>query len=108
MPPASLSTFAVMNPGPTTAKNSRIRVFQLLKNLMRTFRRHRDGAVSGYQRRHRINAGSESGQTKSARSVNKSVGIFTEWGKRVPEVGRQLLKLRSQHADHVVGRDDPG
>src|SRR5215467_2338661 len=28
MPPASLSTFAVMNPGPTTAKISRIRVFQ--------------------------------------------------------------------------------
>src|SRR6059036_1390046 len=27
MPPASLSTFAVINPSPTTAKKSRIRVF---------------------------------------------------------------------------------
>src|SRR5271154_5356425 len=36
MPPASLSTFAVMKPGPTTAKNTRSRTFQLLRNLMRT------------------------------------------------------------------------
>src|SRR5262245_61350227 len=35
MPPASLSTFAVMKPGPTTAKNSRIRFFQRLRNLIR-------------------------------------------------------------------------
>src|SRR6266481_1764504 len=34
MPPASLSTFAVINPGPTTAKMSRIRVFQLLSHLI--------------------------------------------------------------------------
>src|SRR6266480_5639249 len=40
MPPASLSTFAVMNPGPTTAKNSRIRVFQRLRNLMGTVHKH--------------------------------------------------------------------
>src|ERR1035441_1207946 len=36
MPLASLSTFAVMKPGPTTAKKSRIRNFQLLRNFMRT------------------------------------------------------------------------
>src|SRR5579864_5792626 len=46
MPPASLSTLAVMKPGPTTAKNSRMRVFQRLRNLMRAFRRHRDGTVA--------------------------------------------------------------
>jgi hypothetical protein len=34
MPLASLSTFAVMKPGPTTAKNSSIRIFQLLSNLI--------------------------------------------------------------------------
>jgi hypothetical protein len=32
---------AVMKPGPTTAKNSRRRNFQLLRNFMRTG--HRDG-----------------------------------------------------------------
>src|SRR3954451_1942707 len=42
MSPASLSTFAVINPGPTTAKKSRIRVFQRLMKLIGTFRRHRD------------------------------------------------------------------
>src|ERR1700678_1303964 len=42
MPPASLSTFAVIIPGPTTAKNSRVRPFQRLPNFMRTFRRHRN------------------------------------------------------------------
>ena len=31
MPPASLSTFAVMIPGPTTARNSRVRPFQRFK-----------------------------------------------------------------------------
>src|SRR5208282_2585498 len=36
MPLASLSTFAVMKPGPTTAKNSRSRNFQDLRNFMRT------------------------------------------------------------------------
>lgn len=51
MPPASLSTFAVMKPGPTTARNSRIRVFQRLKNLMGTFHRH-----GSNQRPDRINA----------------------------------------------------
>src|SRR5258705_7558494 len=35
MPPASLSTFAVIKPGPTTEKNSRIWVFQRLRNCMR-------------------------------------------------------------------------
>src|SRR5664279_6530748 len=35
MPPASLSTLAVIKPGPTTAKNSRIRTFQLFRNFMR-------------------------------------------------------------------------
>ncbi len=38
MPPASLSTFAVMIPGPTTAKNSRIRIFQRFRNLIGTVR----------------------------------------------------------------------
>src|SRR5579859_4457123 len=65
MPPASLSTLAVMNPGPTTAKNSRIRVFQRLRNLMSTFRRH-NLEQSNSQRRHRINVRRDSGQTKSA------------------------------------------
>jgi hypothetical protein len=31
---------AVMKPGPTTAKNSRIRAFQLLKNFMGTVQGH--------------------------------------------------------------------
>src|SRR5215475_13972465 len=51
MPPASLSTFAVINPGPTTARNSRIRVFQRLRNLMVTFHKH-----GSNQRPDRINA----------------------------------------------------
>ena len=34
MPLASLSTLAVMKPGPTTAKNRSIRVLQRRKNLM--------------------------------------------------------------------------
>src|SRR5579862_2853130 len=70
MPPASLSTLAVINPGPTTAKNSRIRVFQLLRNLMGTFRRHNLKGLNS-QRRHRINARRDSGQTKSASKINK-------------------------------------
>src|SRR5712692_2254014 len=41
MPLASLSTFAVMNPGPTTAKKIRIRVFQRLRNLIGTVRGHK-------------------------------------------------------------------
>src|SRR5215469_7510666 len=65
MPPASLSTFAVMNPGPTTARNSRIRVFQSLRNLMRTFRSHKMKAIYP-QRPDRINALTEFGQTNSA------------------------------------------
>src|ERR1700704_6331383 len=36
MPPASLSTLAVMKPGPTTARTRAMRVRQLLKNVMAT------------------------------------------------------------------------
>src|SRR5215472_17068607 len=65
MPPASLSTFAVMNPGPTTAKNSTIRVFQRLQNFfMRILRRHKVKRF-GHERRHRINADWEFSQMKS-------------------------------------------
>src|ERR1700730_7322354 len=83
MPPASLSTFAVMNPGPTTAKKSRIRIFQRLKKFMCTFRRHKDETQTrglkqrpifalmreraGTQSRTRINAPHNSEQTKSAK-----------------------------------------
>src|ERR1022692_5194708 len=42
MPPASLSTLAVMIPGPTTARNSRVRPLQRFRSFMRAFRRHRD------------------------------------------------------------------
>src|SRR6478752_2214525 len=35
MPPASLSTFAVMNPGPTTAKKINSRIFQRFRKVMR-------------------------------------------------------------------------
>ena len=35
MPPASLSTFAVMKPGPTTAKKIRSRIFQRFRKVMR-------------------------------------------------------------------------
>src|SRR5438874_1999433 len=69
MPLASLSTFAVMNPGPTTAKNSRIRVFQRLRNLI--------GAVhrSTHQRPLRINVVSEfRDNLRCCGSVNRQHG----------------------------------
>src|ERR1700730_77899 len=88
MPPASLLTFAVINPGPTTAKKSRIRIFQRLKKFMRTFRRHKDETQprtatrnvkkrpifvliserAGTQSRTRINAPYDSEQTKSVKT----------------------------------------
>src|ERR1700716_265640 len=91
MPPASLSTFAVINPGPTTAKKSRIRIFQCLKKFMRTFRRHKDETQpqtptrdakrtphlcayegrAGTQSRTRINAPHDSEQTKSVKILNQ-------------------------------------
>src|ERR1700683_302594 len=40
MPPADLSTLAVMIPGPTTARNSRVRPLNRFRNLMRAFREH--------------------------------------------------------------------
>src|SRR4029077_11068893 len=82
MPPASLSTFAVMNPGPTTAKKSRIRIFQRLKKFMCTFHGHKDETQTrelterpifvlirgpALQSRTRINAPHTSEQTKSAK-----------------------------------------
>src|SRR4051812_43524365 len=88
MPPASLSTFAVMNPGPTTAKNSRIRIFQRLRNLMRPFRRHRDGAACSYQRRHRINAGRKNGQTKSAKEPNHLLAAKADSRLKSGEAGQ--------------------
>src|SRR5882762_11995265 len=90
MPPASLSTFAVMNPGPTTARNNRIRVFQLLKNFMRAFHRHMDGTGEG---RIRINADVEYGQIKSGAGTNE--GSSCSAG----------LHPFAQHTDHVVGGD---
>src|ERR1700722_13286255 len=78
MPPASLSTFAVMNPGPTTARKSRIRVFERLKNVMGNLRAHMDGTDSGYKRRHRINAVRESGQRKSEPPLKMSA-IARRW-----------------------------
>src|SRR5947207_14663777 len=62
MPLASLSTFAVMKPGPTTAKNSRKRVFQRLSNFMG---RHK------HQRRLRINA---DGKTEQGQTAHGLVG----------------------------------
>src|SRR5438045_9599579 len=51
MPPASLSTFAVIIPGPTTARTRSARVFQRLRNFIGTFRTHKK-----LMRRIRINA----------------------------------------------------
>src|ERR1700733_7379050 len=42
MPPASLSTLAVMIPGPTTARNSRVRPLQRFRSFMRVFQRHKN------------------------------------------------------------------
>src|ERR1700719_1854382 len=115
MPPASLSTFAVMNPGPTTAKKSRIRIFQRLKKFMCTFHGHKDETQTreleqrpifvlmrekaGTQSRTRINAPHASEQTKSAKSVNgkkkSNSGALTQLkagGSLTPS-----LELRSQH-----------
>jgi hypothetical protein len=64
MPPASLSTLAVMNPGPTTAKNSTIWVFQRLRNFISgAFR-----IATAVKRRFRINARRESEQVESAKN----------------------------------------
>src|SRR5271154_3175108 len=61
MPLASLSTLAVMKPGPTTAKNSTNRAFQLFRNFMGTVRRHR---ALRLRRCNRINGVQDSEQEK--------------------------------------------
>src|SRR4029077_13401522 len=119
MPPASLSTFAVMNPGPTTAKKSRNRIFQRLEKFMRTFRRHKmkhnrehqSGMLNqrpifvlvseraGTQSRTRINAAHDSEQTKSVKIFNPNKNRerkLSPNGK--PETARLTpsLELRSQ------------
>src|SRR5208282_5126835 len=80
MPPASLSTLAVIIPGPTTARNSRVRPFQRFRSLMRAFHKHiaedecPTGCVlakSGTRSRTRINALTDFEQRKSAGRVNK-------------------------------------
>src|SRR5689334_12689507 len=58
MPLASLSTLAVMNPGPTTAKNSKNRIFQRFRNLMVGTQKDR------HQRPNRIYAERKSEQAK--------------------------------------------
>src|ERR1700722_15886759 len=75
MPPASLSTFAVIKPGPTTAKKSRIRIFQRLKYFMRRFHRHMGGTKARAKRRDRINGVRESGQRKSGGEREKVCGV---------------------------------
>src|SRR5256885_8451078 len=70
MPPASLSTFAVIKPGPTTARINRIRVFERFRNFMGNLRRHMDGADHRRIGRHRINAVRESDQRKSTIGKN--------------------------------------
>src|SRR5712691_11476573 len=50
MPPASLSTFAVMNPGPTTARTMATRTRQLLRKVIArsaAVTQHRDHIISG-------------------------------------------------------------
>src|ERR1700722_2996479 len=104
MPPASLSTFAVMNPGPTTAKNSRIRIFQLFRNFMRTFHGHMDGANSRDKRRNRINVRSEFGQRKSTECRYRSWVYEIE--DPSPKTRHRSLQFAAKHADHIVRRDD--
>src|ERR1700730_16594337 len=120
MPPASLSTFAVINPGPTTAKKSRIRIFQRLKKFMRTCRRHKDETQpqtatrmlkerpisvlmkerAGTQSRTRINAHHDSEQTKSVKILNqkksrerKRVGSGSVHPTGSPEAARRPTAL---------------
>src|SRR5471030_3250559 len=50
MPPASLLTLAVMNPGPMTASSSTMRAFQLLRNFIAPsipVPQHRDHVIRG-------------------------------------------------------------
>src|SRR5271157_5261907 len=82
MPLASLSTFAVMKPGPTTAKNSTIWIFQRLRNRMRAVH---DSKLPN--RPFRINGGGFSEQVKSGREAKKK------------------SELAAQHIDDVVGRN---
>src|ERR1700690_2369009 len=90
MPPASLSTFAVMNPGPTTAKNSRIWNFQRLRNFMRAVQ----GGSNMPNSRFRINGDGSSEQAK-LRCRKEKIRVCR---------GR-YSKLGAQHIDDIVGRD---
>src|SRR3954469_16529517 len=84
MPLASLSTLAVMKPGPTTAKNKSIRVLQRRKNLMG--RMIVLDLMARHCRHFRING---------------------EWGIWVVKVLKTLctLQLGPQQTNYVVGRD---
>src|ERR1700689_2966636 len=116
MPPASLSTLAVMIPGPTTARNSRVRPFQRFRSLMRAFHKHiaedrvsrslRFRAKSRTRSRTRINAGMEFRQRKSAGRANKNAGgpmlgtgLFLQRGDR----GLSGLDKVGQRAGEIWG-----
>src|SRR5947209_11774813 len=92
MPPASLSTFAVMNPGPTTAKNSRIRLFQRLRKLMRAVHEHKGWNLRQTQTTQQNKRSANYEQTKSA-----GRGILN-----VPDVEPRLQK----HARRRFGRSE--
>ena len=126
MPPASLSTFAVINPGPTTAKKSRIRIFQRLKKFMRTFRRHKNETqprtatraaettpyLCAYSRKGRHSEPHQNKRTSRLRTNEKRKDIKPKKSRdrkrsphRKPETARltPTLKLRSQHVDYFIG-----
>src|SRR5882672_9574394 len=85
MPPASLSTFAVMKPGPTTASNSAIRLRHSLNNVIAEWKVAATIAASVSERWQALGVGPRRKRKKSHASV------------AVP-----------QHRDHVVGGDDAG
>src|SRR5215472_12811829 len=90
MPLASLSTLAVMKPGPTTAKNNRIRVFQRLRKFMLPDR----GMTRTYSRRFRINGllGFREGEKLASREFDQKLGA---------------LQFRAEHGDHIIRCDNP-
>src|ERR1035441_1985385 len=70
---------------------------------MRTFRRHMSGTDCRYKRRHRINARSESHQTKSAAPLElRMSGLVSE--KKVGDLDNVVGRLLAV-AFNAVGRD---
>src|SRR5580698_7545619 len=89
MPLASLSTLAVIKPGPTTAKNSMNRAFQLFRNFMGTVRRHR---ALRLRRCNRINGVQDSEQEKLE---NNSIQAKSSAKQLVPARPQKLVSSRS-------------